>query len=165
MDVHKSLEILKSNFFIFIHVDGSTYVLVDANKEQALEKFSAYKNNFQLIVDSENRLDSYVSELNPLAYDLVELSEKPMVLKLPQAKNVQPLAMQEHQHILIRVLREGSLKQLIQRYKLPLILCELPDDYKEVVAEFSMQTEMQDAFEEASYIFLAPNGRVEILKN
>src|SRR5574343_484175 len=109
MDVHKSIEILKAHFFIYVLVDGSTYVLVDANKQQALEKFSTYKNNFQLIVDSENKLESYVSELNPLAYDLVELSEKPMVLKLPMAKNVHPLAMQEHQHIFIRVLREGSL--------------------------------------------------------
>ncbi len=165
MDVHKSIEILKSNFFIYVLVDGSTYVLLDANKEHVLEKFAKYNNNFQLIVDSVNRLDSYVSELNPLAYDLVELSEKPMVLKLPQAKNIHPLAMQEHQHLFIRVLREGSLKQIIQRYKLPILLCELTEDNNEVNVELSVQAELQDAFEEASYIFLAPNGRIEILKN
>lgn len=165
MDVHKTIELLKSNFYVYVCLDESNYVLLDANKEPVLEKFSNYKNNFQLLIDSVNRLDSYVQELNPLAYDLVELSEKPMLLKLPMAKNINTLAMQEHQHINIRVVREGALKQVLQRYKLPLLLCKLEENVEEVPEDVSVSSEMQDAFEEASYIFLAPNGRVEILKN
>ncbi len=165
MDVHKTIEILKSNYFVYVLVDESIYVILDANKENALEKFSKYQQSYQLIIDSVNRIDSYVHELNALAYDLVELSEKPMVLKLPQAKNIHTLAMQEHQHINIRVLREGALKQVLQRYKLPLLMCKLEETADELPDDLCVLSEMQDAFEEASYIFLAPNGRIEILKN
>ncbi len=165
MDVHKTIEILKSNFFVYVLVDESNYVMIDANKENALEKFSKYQQSYQLIIDSVNRIDSYVHELNALAYDLVELSEKPMVLKLPQAKNIHTFAMQEHQHINIRVLREGALKQVLQRYKLPLLMCKLEENADELPDDLCVLSEMQDAFEEASYIFLAPNGRIEILKN
>ncbi len=165
MDVHKTIEILKSNYFVYVLVDESIYVILDANKETVLEKFSKYQQSYQLIIDSVNRIDSYVHELNALAYDLVELSEKPMVLKLPQAKNIHTLAMQEHQHINIRVLREGALKQVLQRYKLPLLMCKLEENADELPDDLCVLSEMQDAFEEASYIFLAPNGRIEILKN
>jgi len=165
MDIHKTIELLKSNFHVYVCVDESTYVLLDANKEHVLEKFSNNKNDFQLLIDSVNRLDSYVQELNTLAYDLVELSEKPILLKLPMAKNIHALAMQEHQHINIRVLKEGALKQVLQRYKLPLLLCKLEENAEDLSKDVSVSSEMQDAFEEASYIFLAPNGRVEILKS
>jgi hypothetical protein len=73
--------------------------------------------------------------------------------------------MQEHQTINIRIVREGSLQQVIRKYKLPLLLCLLNDEERAEIPEDSiLNLSMQDAFMDASIIKLEPNGRVEIIK-
>ncbi len=158
-------EILKNKNFVGIDVENRCYVLVDANNEIALSLFEKYKSNFELVLDSSNRLESYVKELNPLAYDIVEFSEKPIVLVTSGAKNISANAMQENESIQIRIVREGSIQQLIRKHRLPLILCLITDeDRANLSSEDIITTEMQDAFMEAGVIRLEANGRVEIIK-
>jgi L-threonylcarbamoyladenylate synthase len=165
MDLQKSFEILKNNFYIGLEVEDRFYILMDAKNEAALKKYESYTAQFELVLESSNRIESYVKELNPLVYDIIEFSEKPMVLMLSGAKNISTLAMQEHQHINIRIVREGTLQALIRKYRLPLILCLLND---EELSDFNpahtITLPMQDAFMDASVLKLEVNGRVEIIK-
>ena len=123
----QALDILKNNKHIGIDVESRTYVLVDANDAVLLNKFSNYKSNFELAIDSPNRMESYVNELNPLAYDIVEFSEKPIVITTSSPKNVSELALFETNKIQIRNVRSGSLQDIIRKYRMPLILFLLDD--------------------------------------
>lgn len=165
MNIQSISEGLTKHRFIGIDVENRFYILIDAKDELLIKKYEAYKKSFELVLDSSNRLESYVHELNPLVYDIVEFSEKPIVLMLPGAKNISELAMQEHQTINIRVVREGELQQIIRKYRLPLLLCLLNDEERSTVEESSIITlQMQDAFMDASIIKLEANGKVEIIK-
>jgi L-threonylcarbamoyladenylate synthase len=165
MDIQKSFEILKNNFYIGLEVEERFYILMDAKNESILKKYESYKEQFELALESSNRIESYVQELNPLVYDIVEFSEKPMVLLLSGAKNISTLAMQEHQNINIRIVREGSMQTLIRKYRLPLILCLLKDEeLTDFNTEHIITLPMQDAFMDASILKLEVNGRVEIIK-
>ncbi len=165
MDIQHVSELLKNKNYIGIDVENRFYILFDAKNETLIKKYESYKKAFELVLESSNRLESYVQELNPLAYDIVEFSEKPIILMLPGAKNIAELAMQEHQAINIRVVREGSLQQIIRKYRLPLLLCLLNDEERaEVDTESIITLQMQDAFMDASIIKLEANGRVEIIK-
>ncbi len=161
----QAFDILKDKHFVGIDVENRSYVLIDANNEQALATFEKYRSTFELVLDSSNRLESYVKELNPLAYDIVEFSEKPIVLVTSGAKNISSIAMQANGSILIRIVREGSMQQLIRKYKTPLVLCLISDeDRLNISSEEIITTEMQDAFMDAGIIRLEANGRVEVLK-
>ena len=165
MDIQHVSEFLKNKNYIGIDVENRFYILFDAKNETLIKKYESYKKAFELVLESSNRLESYVQELNPLAYDIVEFSEKPIILMLPGAKNIAELAMQEHQAINIRVVREGSLQQIIRKYRLPLLLCLLNDEERaDIDSESIITLPMQDAFMDASIIKLEANGRVEIIK-
>ncbi len=165
MDIQKIAELLKNKNYIGIEVEDRFYILFDAKNEVLNTKYTGYKKAFELVLESSNRLESYVHELNPLAYDIVEFSEKPIVLMLPGAKNISELAMQEHQAINIRIVRDGSLQQIIRKYRLPLLLCLLNDEeHVEFDADSIISLPMQDAFMDASILKLEANGRVEIIK-
>lgn len=165
MNTQKLSEQLATKHYIGIDVENRFYLLMDAKEELLIKKYEDYKKSFELVLDSSNRLESYVQELNPLVYDIIEFSEKPIVLMLPGAKNISELAMQEHQAINIRVVREGALQQVIRKYRLPLLLFLLNDEERSSVdADAIFTLQMQDAFMDASIIKLEPNGKVEIIK-
>lgn len=161
----QALDILKNNKHIGIDVESRTYVLVDANDAVLLNKFSNYKSNFELAIDSPNRMESYVNELNPLAYDIVEFSEKPIVITTSSPKNVSELALFETNKIQIRNVRSGSLQDIIRKYRMPLILFLLDDKDNHLLdTKNTISLEMQDAFMEASIIQLESNGRVNVIR-
>lgn len=162
----QTLDILKKNKHLGLNIGVDTFVLIDANDETLLKLFSKYKQTFELVLDSTNRMESYVAELNPLAYDIIEFSEKPIILITSGAKNISAMGMFEDNKIKIRNIRSGKIQELIKRYRMPLILFQIDDEDLHLIAEdSSINTEMQDAFEEAGIIKLEANGRVKVIKN
>ena len=162
----QAFEILKSKSFVVFDTNEKSYVLIDANSADTLEKFKAYNKSFELVLDTSNRIESYVKELNPLAYDIIDYSEKPIVLVCSGAKNVSEKAMLPNESIQLRVVREGSLQQLIRKYRLPLMLSPISDeDRSEIPADSVITIEHQDAFEDSGLIRLEANGRVEVIRN
>lgn len=162
----KALESLKNNHYIGLEVEDQYYVLLEANNEEIVEKFKHYQHSFELVLDSSNRLESYVAELNPLAYDIIDFSEKPIVLISIGGKNLATSAIMSDSSIQIRVVREGEIQQFIRKFRMPLILSAVNDEDSTMLEESATYTcVMQDAFLESSLIRLDPNGRVEILRS
>jgi L-threonylcarbamoyladenylate synthase len=162
----KSLESLKVNHYIGLEVEDRYYILLEANNEEIVTKFKDYQHSFELILDSSNRLESYVAELNPLAYDIIDFSEKPIVLISIGGKNLAPSAIMPDTSIQIRVVREGDIQQFIRKFRMPILLCAISDEDSSMLEEANTYScAMQDAFLESSLIRLDPNGRVEILRS
>ena len=162
----KALETLKTNHYLGLEVQDRYYVILEANQEETIAKFKDYQNSFELILDSSNRLESYIAELNPLAYDIIDFSEKPIVLISIGGKNLAPSAIMPDSSIQIRVVREGELQQFIRKFRMPILLCAINDEDISMLDESNtFKCIMQDAFLESSLIRLDPNGRVEILRS
>jgi L-threonylcarbamoyladenylate synthase len=162
----KALETLKTNHYIGLEVEDHYYVILEANHEETVAKYKEYQQSFELILDSSNRLESYIAELNPLAYDIIDFSEKPIVLISIGGKNLAPSAIMPDTSIQIRVVREGELQQFIRKFRMPILLCAINDEDVTMLEESTIFTcAMQDAFLESSLIRLDPNGRVEILRS
>lgn len=161
----QAFEILKNHNYLIFDVENRSYALIDANKDEVLSSFEKYKNTFELVLDSSNRLESYVNELNPLAYDIVEFSEKPIILVSSGAKNISEKAMYATHSVQIRIVREGSVQQIIRKYRMPLVLTLIGDeDRTSIPKEHVVDIEMQDAFMDAGIIRLEANGRIEVIK-
>lgn len=165
INLQNVLELLKKNHQIGIDVENRFYVLVEANHQETLQLYSEFRNDFELLIEATHRLESYVKEINPLAYDIIEFSEKPITLVIPDAKNIAKEAMKNDGSISIRVVRDGSLQQVLRKFRMPLVLLQQNDTTRNRFNESEIITlTMEDAFMEAGIIKLEANGKVEVIK-
>jgi L-threonylcarbamoyladenylate synthase len=74
-----------------------------------------------ILVDTDNKLQSYVTEVPDIAYDLIEYAENPLTLVMPGAKNISPNLIAEDGSVGIRVTKHQFCQQLIQRLRKPLV--------------------------------------------
>ncbi len=156
-------EALKNNGILFIEYAGEYYFLVATNNPELVKQIELHKATAVLLVDSTVKLESYVKELNPLVYDLVEYSERPVILELPHGTNLPEKVLLSDGSLRVRVVRNGILQQLIRKYRSPLFLINITelDHNNTTTYEFSEE----DAFLDYSEIRLEPNGKVQIKKN
>ena len=84
-EVNKALEIVQAGGIILYPTDTIWGIGCDATSETAVEKILKLKgrpDNKSLIIllDTENKLESYVSEVPEIAYDLIEYAENPLTI-------------------------------------------------------------------------------------
>ncbi|MBC8053683.1 MAG: threonylcarbamoyl-AMP synthase [Sphingobacteriaceae bacterium] len=125
-EVNKALEIIRAGGIILYPTDTIWGIGCDATNEAAVEKVIQLKGrpeNKSLIIllDSENRLESYVSEVPEIAYDLIEYAENPLTLVFSGAKNLASNVVNQDKSIGIRIVRHTFCQQLIQRFRKPIV--------------------------------------------
>ena len=70
-----------------------------------------------VLVDNEVKVDFYVREVSPVAWDLIELSTKPLTIIYDGARNLATNLIGEDGSVGIRVTREEFSKQLCFRFR------------------------------------------------
>ncbi|HBH47041.1 MAG TPA: threonylcarbamoyl-AMP synthase [Bacteroidales bacterium] len=74
-----------------------------------------------VLLDSENRLMQYVSDVPEVAWELIEASDKPLTIIYSGAKNLASNLIAEDGSIGIRVVRDEFCEKLIGRFRKPLV--------------------------------------------
>ena len=74
-----------------------------------------------ILMENENLLNSYVTEVPEVAWDLIEVSESPLTIIYPAAKNLAANLLAADRSIGIRITREAFTQQLIQRFRRPIV--------------------------------------------
>jgi len=125
-EVAKALKVLQEGGIILYPTDTIWGIGCDATNTEAIEKIYRLKQRNEtksmiILLDTENKLESYISEVNPLAYELIEYAENPLTLVMPGAKNVSPALIASDGSIGIRVSKHPFCQQLIQRLRKPLV--------------------------------------------
>lgn len=125
-DLSKTLETLRSGGIILYPTDTIWGVGCDATNPEAVEKVYALKGRAKdksliILLENDNRLASYVNEIPDVAYQLIELSEKPLTIIYSKAKNLATNLIAEDGSIGIRIVKHPFCEQLIQRFKKPIV--------------------------------------------
>jgi L-threonylcarbamoyladenylate synthase len=125
-EVAKAFKILQEGGIILYPTDTIWGIGCDATNTEAVQKIYQLKQRDEaksmiILLDTENKLESYVSEVNPLAYDLIEYAENPLTLVMPGAKNISTALIAADGSIAIRVTSNQFCQQLIQRLRKPLV--------------------------------------------
>jgi L-threonylcarbamoyladenylate synthase len=125
-EVAKAFKILQEGGIILYPTDTIWGIGCDATNTEAVQKIYQLKQRDEaksmiILLDTENKLESYVSEVNPLAYDLIEYAENPLTLVMPGAKNISPALIAADGSIAVRVTSNQFCQQLIQRLRKPLV--------------------------------------------
>jgi L-threonylcarbamoyladenylate synthase len=94
----------------------------DATNEEAVRRVYDIKRRVDskamlVLVDSDVKVDFYVREVSPVAWDLIELSDKPLTIIYEGARNLAPNLLADDGSVGIRVTREEFSKQLCFRFR------------------------------------------------
>ncbi len=125
-DIKKALEVLQQGGIILYPTDTIWGIGCDATNEEAVRRIYQLKKredskSMLVLLENINALERYVEEVPEIAYDLIEVTEKPMTIIYSGAKNLAKNLVAEDGSIGIRLTSEAFTQQLIQRFKKPLV--------------------------------------------
>jgi L-threonylcarbamoyladenylate synthase len=124
-EIEKTLNVLKNGGVILYPTDTVWGLGCDATNEQAVSKINEIKGrsndkSFIILLDTDAKLQSYVSEIPDVAYDLIEYAEHPLTIIFSGAKNLAKNVINEDGSVGVRIVKHDFCQQLIQRFRKPL---------------------------------------------
>lgn len=145
-ELKKAVEVLRSGGVILYPTDTVWGLGCDATSAEAVKRIFEIKKRADakamlVLVDSAARIQSYVEEVPDLAWDLIELSEKPLTIIYPGAKNLAQNLMAEDKSIGIRVTGEIFSKTLCERFRKPIVSTSANVSGEPTPANFNQITE------------------------
>ncbi|MBV2227733.1 MULTISPECIES: L-threonylcarbamoyladenylate synthase [unclassified Sphingobacterium] len=125
-DLNQALETLKSGGLILYPTDTIWGIGCDATNPEAVEKIFALKGRDKgksmiILLGNDNQLQSYVSEVPEVAYELLEATDKPLTIIYSKAKNLASNVVAEDGSIGIRIVNHPFCEQLLQRFRKPIV--------------------------------------------
>lgn len=125
-EIKKAVEVLQTGGVILYPTDTVWGLGCDATNEEAVRRIYEIKKRTDakamlVLIDSTAKLLSYVSEIPDIAWDLIELSEKPITIIYPQAKNLAPNLIADDHSVGIRVTSEFFSKSICERLRKPVV--------------------------------------------
>ncbi|TSD63253.1 threonylcarbamoyl-AMP synthase [Inquilinus sp. KBS0705] len=125
-EVNKALKVIQDGGIILYPTDTIWGIGCDATNTEAINKIYALKQRDEsksmiVLIDNDNKLASYITEVPDIAYDLIEYAENPLTLIMPWARNLSPAIIAEDGSVGIRVSNHPFCQQLIQRLRKPLV--------------------------------------------
>jgi L-threonylcarbamoyladenylate synthase len=125
-DLKKAIEVLQQGGIILYPTDTIWGIGCDATNADAVKRIYDLKKrtdnkSMLILLNNENRLSQYVSEIPEIAYELIEVSDKPLTLIYPGAKNLAPNLIAEDGSLGIRVVKDDFCDKLISRFKKPIV--------------------------------------------
>lgn len=125
-EVAKALKVILDGGIVLYPTDTIWGIGCDATNTEAIKKIFALKQRDEaksmiILLDTENKLESYIQEVPSIAYDLIEYAENPLTLIMPGAKNISPALVAADGSVGIRIAKHDFCQQLIQRLRRPLV--------------------------------------------
>ena len=125
-DLLKSLEVLKNGGVILYPTDTIWGLGCDATNEKAVARIYEMKKrsdqkSMLVILDNANKIPSYIKEMPDIAWDLIDLTDKPLTIIYPEARHLAPNLIPEDKTIGIRISNDSFNKKLIERFRKPIV--------------------------------------------
>ena len=84
-EINKALEVLKNGGLILYPTDTIWGIGCDATNAEAVDKVFKLKGREEnksliILLDTDQKLASYVKDIPDIAYDLIEYAEKPLTI-------------------------------------------------------------------------------------
>ena len=124
--IKQALEVLNSGGIILYPTDTVWGIGCDATNPAAVSKVLELKQRkhskgMVILVDISARIPSYVREVPEIAWELIDVTDKPLTIIYPGAKNLASNVIAPDGSIGIRVVSQDFCKRLIARFKRPLV--------------------------------------------
>ena len=121
-DIRRAVEVMNQGGVILYPTDTIWGLGCDATNPEAVKRIYEIKQRTDAkalisLVDSETKVQFYVKEVPEVAWDVMELSEKPMTVVFDGGRNLSPNLLAEDGSVAIRITKEAFSKELCMRMK------------------------------------------------
>ena len=121
-ELKKACEVLRQGGLILYPTDTVWGIGCDATNEEAVRKVYALKQRedskaMLVLVDNAVKVDFYVKDVPPVAWDLLEVATNPLTIIYSNARNLAPNLLAEDGSVGIRVTAEEFSQQLCFRFR------------------------------------------------
>jgi L-threonylcarbamoyladenylate synthase len=125
VEIDKALAVLKAGGVILYPTDTVWGLGCDATDEKAVARINEIKGrpadkSFIILLDTDSKVQSYVTEVPDVAYDLIEFAENPLTIIFSGAKNLAKNVINSDGSVGIRVVNHEFCTPLIQRFRKPI---------------------------------------------
>ena len=121
-ELEAALDTLKRGGLILYPTDTVWGIGCDATNEEAVRRVYEIKKRADskamlVLVDSSVKVDFYVQDVPDVAWDLIEVADKPLTIIYSGARNLAPNLLAEDGSVGIRVTNEAFSKRLCQQFR------------------------------------------------
>lgn len=183
-DIKKAFDILVAGGLILYPTDTIWGIGCDATNEDAVQRVYELKKRTDskaliTLLDSPAKLNYYIENVPDVAWDLIELADKPLTIIYDNARNVAPNLIAEDGSLAIRITKETFSQGLCNRFRKALVstsanisgepspanFSEISDEIKNGV-DYIVQYRREDASKAkaSSIIKLGKSGEIKIIR-
>ncbi len=183
-DIKSALSVLMNGGLILYPTDTVWGIGCDATNKESIDKIYALKKradskSMLILLDTVSRLEQYIHEIPEVAYELLEVANKPLTIIYPGAKNLPSNLHAVDGSIGIRLVNDKFCQELISRFKKPIIstsanmsgekspsvFSDISDKIKNGVDYIvAWRQEENTAVQPSAIIKLGVGGEIEILR-
>lgn len=125
-DIREACNILQQGGLVLYPTDTIWGIGCDATNEEAVKRIYALKQRTDqkamlVLLDSSAKLNAYVADVPDIAWDLIEVTDKPLTIIYSNAKNLATNLLGEDGSIGIRITKEPFSQKLCERFRKPLV--------------------------------------------
>lgn len=184
IDIKQAVDTLSQGGIILYPTDTIWGIGCDATNPEAVSRVYRLKKRIDsksmlVLLDSEAKLSYYLDEVPSLAFDLIEMSQKPLTIVYDKARNVAPNLVAEDGSLGIRITKEEFSRQLCFRFRKALVstsanisgretptrFCDIDEEIKNGVDYIvSVRQQEKNHVAPSSIIRLRNNGEITILR-
>ena len=183
-DIRQALDVLYKGGVILYPTDTIWGIGCDATNPEAVKRVYDIKRRMDskamlVLIDSPAKLNFYVKEVPPVAWDLMDLTTKPLTIIYDGARNLAPNLIAEDGSVGIRVTGEEFSRQLCFRFRkaivstsanisgepAPKCFADISDDIKQAVDYIVGYRQTEKGAGKASGIIkLGTGGQVKVIR-
>lgn len=125
-DLKSALNALKSGGIILYPTDTIWGIGCDPTNTEAVERIYKIKQRTDsksliILTDNVNRIAQYVKYVPEIAYELIDVTDTPLTIIYPEAKNLAQNLIASDGSVGIRVCSDDFCSELIRRFRKPIV--------------------------------------------
>jgi L-threonylcarbamoyladenylate synthase len=173
-DIVKAVEVLRSGGIILYPTDTIWGIGCDATNPAAVNRIYEIKQrqdtkSMLILMENPNLLNSYVSEVPEIAWELIEVADTPLTIIYPAAKNLATNLLAKDGSVGIRITNEAFTQQLIQRFRKPVVSTsanisgqKAPQNFVEISDEIKKSVDFIVSFRQDDLTRSNPSGIIKL---
>ncbi len=125
-EIQNALEVLQNGGIILYPTDTIWGIGCDATNAKAVERIYRLKQREEsksmiVLVHNDLQLEQIIPNVPDIAWDIIDLTEKPTTLVLDHPKNIASNLIAKDHSLGIRITKDSFCKRLIQQLNAPLV--------------------------------------------
>ena len=176
-DIKKACEVMRNGGVILYPTDTIWGIGCDATNEEAVKRVYEIKQrndskSMLVLLENPAKLQTYITEVPDIAWDLIDLTDKPLTIIYEGAKNLATNLIAEDGSIGIRITSELFSAELCRQFRKPIVSTSAnlsgetaPANFREIPEEIKRAVDYVVTYRQKDKSKAQPSGIIKLSKN